>query len=362
MKLRFAALTAGFLGATAALALTAATPLQAQGTNHSTTALPAAKGGVAPAQNARVNRLDPALDKLIAPNARIEKIASGFVFTEGPLWNRGELWFSDLRANKIYSVTPDGKLTVRLDRAGGVDSFDSRFFRGSNGIAHAPDGGLLVAQHSGHRIIKLDGQMRATTFLDKFEGKALSSPNDLVYAQDGALWFTDPPFFFADPTNSKVDPNKAPGKVQATNNVYRFKDGKLTAAITDIALPNGVAFSPDGKILYVADTGARLYRYDVRPDGTVANKRVFADWSSDKGVGLTDGIKVDTQGNVWSSGPGGIRIVNPAGKVLGQIVLPEDAANLAFGGADMKTLYITASTGIYRLPVLATGVKPMYAR
>ena len=354
MKLRFAAL----LYSAAILAA----PVPALAQNHSTTALPAPKAGIAAAQGATVRRMDPALDKLIAPGARIEKLASGFVFTEGPLWNRGELWFSDLRANKIYSISPQGKLTVRLDRAGGVDSFDSRYFRGSNGIAHAPDGGLLVAQHSGHRIIKLDAQMRATTFLDKFEGKPLSSPNDLVYSQDGALWFTDPPFLFADPTNSKVDPNKAPGKVQATNNVYRYKDGKLTAVITDIVFPNGLAFSPDGRTLYVADTGARLYRYDVRPDGTVANKRVFADWSSDKGVGLTDGIKVDTQGNIWSSGPGGIRVVNPAGKVLGQIVLPEDAANLAFGGPDMKTLYITASTGIYRLPVLATGVKPMYAR
>jgi len=330
--------------------------------NHSTTALPAPKAGIAPEPKASVRRLDAGLDQLIAPGAKIEKMASGFVFTEGPLWHKGELWFSDLRANKIYSISPAGKLTVRLDRAGGVDSFDSRYFRGSNGIVPTADGGLLVAQHSGHRIIKLDAQMRATTFVDKFEGKALSSPNDMVYAADGALWFTDPPFFFADPTNSKVDPNKAPGKVQATNNVYRFKDGKLTAVITDIGFPNGLTFSLDGKTLYVADTGARLYRYDVKPDGTVANKRVFADWSSDKGVGLTDGVKIDTKGNIYSSGPGGIRIVSPAGKVLGQIVLPEDAANIAFGGNDMKTLYITASTGIYRVNLATAGTKPMYSR
>lgn len=362
MKMRFAAATIGFLGGAAILALSA--PLSAQAPNHSTTALPTPKAGIAPAQGARVNRMDGALDQLIAPNARIEKLAGGFVFTEGPAWHKGELWFSDLRGNKIYSISPQGKLTMRLDRAGGVDSFDSRYFRGSNGIIPSQDGGLLIAQHSGHRIIKLDEKMQVTSFLDKFEGKALNSPNDLVYAQDGALWFSDPPYFFADPVSGKVDPDKAPGKVQATNNVYRFKDGKLTAVIRDLPRPNGLAFSPDGKQLYVANTEnpMTLWRYDVRPDGTVTNKHKFADWSGDKRVGLPDGVKVDTRGNVYASGPGGIRIINPQGKVLGQIELPEDAANMAFGGDDMKTLYITASTGIYRLPLVTAGVKPMYSR
>src|SRR6185436_6563819 len=141
---------------------------------------------------ASITRLDKALDAIIPANAKIERVATGFVFTEGTIWHKGELWFSDLRGNKVYSVTPAGKLTLRLDHAGGVDSFDSRFYRGSNAMIPAPDGTLLLAQHSGHRIVKLDDQMRATAFLDKYEGKALNSPNDMVYSQDGALYFSDP--------------------------------------------------------------------------------------------------------------------------------------------------------------------------
>lgn len=355
MKLRIAAALCG-----SAMLVT----FGAQAQNYSTANLPAPKGGISAVQGASIRRADPALDKVIAPNARIEKLASGFQFTEGPMWHKGELWFSDLRGNKVYSVSPQGKLTVRLDRAGGVDSFDSRYYRGSNGIVPSPDGGLLVAQHSGHRIIKVDDKMQVTSFIDKFEGKPLNSPNDMVYAQDGGLYFSDPPYFYADPVSGKVDPDKAPGKVQATNNVYHYKNGKLTAVIRDLPRPNGVALSPDGKTMYVANTEnpKTLWRYDVRPDGTVTNKRQFANWNSDNRVGLPDGVKVDTQGNVYASGPGGIRILSPQGKELGQINLPEDAANFAFGGADLKTLYITASTGIYRVNLATAGLKPMYSR
>ena len=355
MKLRIAAALCGSV-----LLVT----LTAQAQTYSTANLPAPKGGISAAQGASIRRADPALDKVIAPNARIEKLASGFQVTEGPTWHKGELWVSDLRGNKIYSLSPQGKLTLRLDRAGGVDSFDSRYYRGSNGIVPSPDGGLLVAQHSGHRIIKLDDKMQVTSFIDKFEGKPLNSPNDMVYAQDGGLYFSDPPYFYADPVSGKVDPDKAPGKVQATNNVYHYKNGKLTAVIRDLPRPNGIGLSPDGKTMYVANTEnpKTLWRYDVRPDGTVTNKRQFANWNSDNRVGLPDGVKVDTAGNVYASGPGGIRILNPQGKELGQINLPEDAANFAFGGADQKTLYITASTGIYRVNLATAGLKPMYSR
>jgi gluconolactonase len=357
MKLRIAAALCG----TAMLVTFAA---QAQ--NYSTAALPAPKGGIAAVQGASVKRLDPALDALIAPNAKFERIATGFQFTEGSIWHKGEVWFSDLRANKVYSVSPTGKVTMRLDHAGGADNFDSRFYRGSNGIIPAPDGTLLVAQHSAHRIVKLDDQMRATSFLDKFEGKALNSPNDMVYSQDGALYFSDPPYFYNDPVAGRTaiaDVDKAPGKVQKTNNVYRFKDGKLTAVITDLARPNGVGFSPDYKSFYVSNTEPRsqLFKYDVRPDGTLANKKLLGDWTN-TGPGVPDGLKVDSRGNIWATGPGGIRIVSPDGKVLGQLVLPEVAANLAFGGNDMKTLYITGSSSIYRVNVNVAGLKPMYSR
>jgi gluconolactonase len=347
----------------AIMALALAVPAMAQ-TNYSTAAIPPAVGKVEAARGASVTRADKAIDALIAPGAKIEKLAGGFVFTEGPAWHKGEMWFSDLRGNKVWSVSPTGKLTMRLDHAGGVDSFDSRFFKGSNAMVNTPDGGLLLAQHSAHRIVKLDDAMRVTSFLDKFEGKPFSSPNDMIYAADGALWFTDPPFFYADPTNDKVDFNKAPGKTQKTNNVYRFKDGKLTAVITDLNAPNGIGFSPDGKTLYISNTApkALLIKYDVKPDGTVANKKIMFDWTADKGAGVPDGLKVDTKGNIWATGEGGIRVISPEGKVLGQIVLPEVAANLAFGGNDMKTLYITASTGVYRLPLLIAGEKPMYTK
>jgi gluconolactonase len=332
--------------------------------NYSTAAQPAPVAKIEPAKGASITRMDKALDAIIAPGAKIERLATGFVFTEGPAWHKGEMWFSDLRGNKLYSITPAGKLTMRLDHAGGVASFDSRYFRGSNAVATAPDGDLLLAQHSAHRIVKLDDKMRATSFIDKYDGKPLSSPNDILYAADGALWFTDPPYVYADPTNPKVDADKAAGKTQKTNNVYRYKDGKLTAVITDLPRPNGIGFSPDGKTLYISNTEpkAQLYKYDVKPDGTVANKKLMFDWTAEKGAGVPDGLKVDSRGNIWATGEGGIRIISPAGKVLGQIVLPEVAANLAFGGNDMKSLYIMGSTSVYRLPLLIAGERPMYVK
>jgi gluconolactonase len=351
----------GLLGATALATLATAAPASAQ--NYSTAALPAATGKVEAVPGASVRRLDKALDAIIAPGAKIEKVASGFQFTEGTIWHKGELWFSDLRANKIYSLTPAGKLTLRLDHAGGVDSFDSRYYRGSNAIIPAPDGTLLVAQHSGHRIVKLDDQMRATSFLDKFEGKPLNSPNDMVYAKDGALYFSDPPYFFNDPVAGKTDPTKVVG-TQKTNNIYRFKDGKLTAVITDLLRPNGIGFSPDGKNFYASNTEpkSQLWKYDVRADGTLTNKKLLADWSADKGAGVPDGLKVDSKGNIWATGQGGVRIITPEGKVLGQIVLPEVSANIAFGGPDMKTAYLAGSTSIYRINLAIPGEKPMYSR
>jgi gluconolactonase len=332
-------------------------------TDYSTAKVPPAIGKVESVAGTSVSRLDKALDGIIAPNAKIERIAHGFVFTEGPTWHKGEMWFSDLRGNKVWSVSPSGKLTMRLDHAGGVDSFDTRFFRGSNAMINTPDGGLLLAQHSAHRIVKLDDGMHATSFIDKYDGKALNSPNDMVYAADGALWFTDPPYYFNDPVKNLTDATKVKG-TQKTNNVYRYKDGKLTAVITDLARPNGIGFSPDGMTLYISNTEPKslLYKYDVSADGKVSGRKLLADWSKEKGDGVPDGLKVDSQGNIWCTGEGGIRIVAPSGKVLGQIVLPEVAANLAFGGADMKTLYITGSTSIYKLPLLVAGERPMYTK
>jgi gluconolactonase len=248
------------------------------------------------------------------------------------------------------------------DHAGGVDSFDTRYFRGSNAMVNTQDGSLLLAQHSAHRIVKLDDQMRATSFIDKYNGKALNSPNDMVFAADGALWFTDPPYFFNDPVAGMTDATKVKG-TQKTNNVYRYKDGKLTAVITDLPRPNGIGFSPDGKTLYISNTEPKswLLQYDLKPDGTVTNKKLIADWSNDKGAGVPDGLKIDSKGNIWCTSEGGIRIISPAGKVLGQIVIPETVANVGFA-EDGKTVYLTGSTSLYRLHSKIAGEIPMYYR
>jgi gluconolactonase len=313
---------------------------------------------------AKVVRMDPAMDSIIAPGTPIEKIATGFVFVEGPMWRNGALWFSDLRGNKMYSVTPDGKIKVMLDHAGGLDSFPAGSNMGSNAMVPDKDGTVLMNQHGARRIVRLDANMHITPFLDKYNGKRLNSPNDLVFANDGALWITDPPYTFFDPSNPNKDLDKDPAKEVPFNAVWRYKDGKLTPVITDLPRPNGVGFSPDGKVLYISNTEpqALLLRYDVGPDGKLSNRKVIADLTKDKGIGVPDGLKVDSKGDLWASGQGGFRIFSPEGKLLGQIQLPEVAANLAFAGDDAKTAYIMASTSVYRIKLGVAGEKPLYAK
>jgi gluconolactonase len=212
-----------------------------------------------------------------------------------------------------------------------------------------------MTQHAGRRIVRVDDALKLTPFLERFEGKRFNSPNDLVYAPDGALWFTDPSYGLA-------KQNDDPAKEIPFNGVYRYKDGKLTAPIRDITMPNGIGFSPDGKILYVNNSGPAmaLWRYDVGADGSVSNGKTLISWPG-TADDVPDGLKVDTAGNIWASGPGGIRIISPAGKVLGQIKLPEVAANLAWAD-DGKTAYLTGSTSIYRLKLAGQGKMPLYAK
>lgn len=328
----------------------------------STAAFAAPSTVMKPAEGAKVARMDPALDRLVAPGAKIEKVATGFVFIEGPMWHDGAVWFSDLRGNKMYKVTPDGKVTMQIDHSGGLQTFPAGANGGSNAMVVDKDGTVLMDQHGMRRIVRLDKNLKMTPFLEKYEGKRLNSPNDMVFAPDGALWITDPPYGFFDPRTPNADIDKAKGKELPFNAVFRYKDGKLTAAITNLPRPNGIAFSPDGKKLYVSNTEnpMQIHVYDVSADGKVSNDRIFADVNKEKGDGVTDGLRVDSMGDVWASGPGGIHIFNPAGKLLGQIQLPEVAANLTFGGPDRKTVYIMGSTSLYRLPVLVAGEKPLY--
>ena len=294
-----------------------------------------------------IERLDPTLDSLVAPGAVIEKVAGGFQFTEGPLWRPDHtLWFSDVPGNVVRSVTPEGKVTVLIENAGGVSTAPAGSFIGPNGMAEAPDGSVWMVQHGDRRIVRVAPDRTLTPVASTFEGQRFNSPNDLVFARDRALYFTDPPYGLA-----KQDDD--PAKELRFNGVYRFANGRVQALVRDLNRPNGLAFSPDFKVLYVNNSDAAknlVMRYDVAADGTLSGGRVFADLTS-KTDGLADGLKVDSRGNLYTTGPGGVWVLSPAGRHLGTIKPPEIPANCAWGD-DGKTLYMTAVTGIYRVKTL----------
>jgi len=304
-----------------------------------------------------VVRVDPALDALIAPDAQIEKVATGFKFVEGPMWRQGRLWFSDVGGEEIRAVTPDGKVELLVDHAGGYPNPKPGKTLGPNAMATDKDGTIVYAQQGGRNLSRLDAKLAIKPFLSTYDGKKINSPNDLVFAKDGALWFTDPPF-------GPMNMEPSPPIEQPFAGVYRYAGGKLTPMVTDLKLPNGLAFSNDGKTFYVNSYGPEMFTraYDVGKDGALSNPRVLFTYDRVMGRGGPDGLKTDVAGNVWSTGPGGIRVISPQGKLLGQIKLPEVAANLAWGGADGKDLYFTGSTSIYRLRTKVAGTSPLYKR
>ena len=302
-------------------------------------------------------RLDPAFDSAVPPDASLEKVADGFTFTEGPVWRpQGAVWFSDVVGNVVRQWTPDGKVTEIL-RPGGYDgnSLPAGGYVGPNGMVADKDGAVLLCQHGNRRIVRISKDMKLTTLVDRYDGKKLNSPNDLVFHADGSLYFTDPPYGLP-----KQDED--PSRELAFNGVYRLASGKLQLIIKDLTRPNGIAFSPDYKILYVANSDEKRkvwMRYDVAPDGSVSNGRVFADVTSAKEQGVPDGMKVDSLGNIYGAGPGGIWVFSPEGKHLGTIKPPETPANCAWGD-DGKSLYITAVTGLYRVRLAVSGEKAVY--
>ena len=298
-------------------------------------------------------KLDPALDSVIATDAKIEKVATGFKFIEGPMWHQGRLWFSDLVGNKLYAVSPDGKVEMLLDHSGGLESFPPGAYMGSNAMITDKDGSVLLIEQGARQIVHLDKNLKATPFLGKFENKRLNSPNDLVFAPDGSLWFTDPPFGLPKQNND-------PAKELPFSGVYQYANGALTAVIKDLAMPNGIGFSPDGKTLYVSNSGPRMFveKFTLSSSGEVVSRTQLISYTG-PAPDVPDGLKVDSAGNIWTTGPGGIRIITPEGKVLGQIKLPEVAANLAWD-EDGKTLYITASTSVYRVKTIIEGAPPLY--
>ena len=323
------------------------------------------KSGVAPVAitpsevNVEVLRKDPAIDAIVPQNPKIFKLAEGFKFTEGPVWDRkgGFLLFSDPNNKTIYKYSPEGsgQLAVFREKSGyeGADIADYGQ-PGSNGLTFDPQGRLTIDQHGNHRVVRVEPDGQLTVVADKFEGKRLNSPNDLVYRSDGTLYFTDPPFglpkFFNDPR-----------KELPFSGVFAVKDGNLQLVTKDFTGPNGIAFSPDEKYLYVGDWDEKkkvVMRYEVQPDGSLKSGKMFFDMTSAPGEDAIDGMKIDKGGNLYVSGPGGLWIISPQGKHLGTIIPPKHPHNFAWGDADGKTLYLCARSGLYRMRLNIEGIGP----
>ena len=309
--------------------------------------------------NVEIIRKDPALDSIVPPNPKIFKLAEGFKFTEGPVWDRkgGFLLFSDPNNNTIYKYSPEGngQLAVFREKSGYEGADIAEYGQpGSNGLTFDREGRLTINQHGNRRVVRLEPDGQLTVIADKFEGKRLNSPNDLVYRSDGTLYFTDPPFglpkFFNDPR-----------KELPFSGVFAAKDGKITLVSKDLTGPNGLAFSPDEKFFYVDnwdDHRKIIMRYEVNADGTLKNGKVFFDMTSAGTEDALDGMKIDKAGNLYVSGPGGLWILSPEGKHLGTIIPPKHPHNFAWGDNDGKTLYICARSGLYRMRLNIEGIRP----
>ena len=307
--------------------------------------------------NVEIIRNDPAIDAIVGPNPKIYKLAEGFKFTEGPIWVReGKyLLFSDPNNNTIYKYTSDGRLSGFMEKSG-YDGADIAEYGqpGSNGLTLDPQGRLTINQHGNRRVIRLEKNGQITVLADRYQGKRLNSPNDLVYRSDGTLFFTDPPFglpkFFDDPR-----------KELPYSGVFSLHQGELKLLSNDLSGPNGLAFSPDEKYLYVDNWDLKkevIMRYEVRPDGTLSNDQVFFDATGEPGEDAWDGMKVDQHGNLYVSGPRGIWIISPEGKHLGTIIAPMHPHNMAWGDEDGRTLYLCARTGLYRIRLNIPGIRP----
>jgi sugar lactone lactonase YvrE len=274
------------------------------------------------------------LAQVLAPGAVVEKVAGDFGFTEGPVWHAdGYLLFTDIPRNRIMKWHPTEGVSVFREPS-----------QQANGLIFDRQGRLVAAEHAARRVSRTEADGRIVTLVDRYDGKRLNSPNDVVEARDGALYFTDPPYGL---------PQQQEGKELEVNGVYRFVPGggTLTLLADDFERPNGLAFSPDGRTLYIADTTRQHVRaFDVQTDGTLASGRVFGTMTPWPGAqGGPDGMKVDAQGRVFVTGAGGVWVFDATGAVLGVIETPEVPANCAFGDADGRTLYITARTSLYRV-------------
>jgi gluconolactonase len=304
-----------------------------------------------PAGAGSIIRIDSRFDALVPAGAVIEKVVDGFVFLEGPVWRSSDsrLFYSDLRGNAIYQWTA----------AEGVRDYSKPFFTGDgaglrgvgpNGIALDRDGRLLACVYGSRSLIRIEKDGTRTALAERYEGKRLNSPNDLVVARDGTVYFTDPSFGLEGMDNS-------PLRELTFNGVYRLRpNGELSLLTGDQERPNGLVLSPDESVLYVANSGGAVtgwYAYDLAPSG-LANKRVFFDVTGVQGEGGADGMKVDLAGNVYATGPGGVWVIAADGTHLGTIRPNEALTNVGWG-EDGRTLFITGRTTLYRIRLSARG-------
>ncbi len=280
------------------------------------------------------------LDQIISTEAELTRLAGEFKFIEGPIWepSKNRLIFSDIPANKMYEWSLNGGLKVFREPS-----------HQSNGLTLDLKGRLLACEHKSRKVTLtgIDGQVEAIA--THYEGKRLNSPNDIVVKTSGALYFTDPPYGL---------PNQTEGKELPFQGVYRLltETKQLTLLVDDFERPNGLAFSPDEKVLYIDDSAKQHVRaFDVAADGTLTNDRLFVELDPTLGEGVPDGLKVDIEGNLYITGPSGIWIVSPEGEKLGVIQIPEVAANVGWGEADRKTLFITASTSLFSIRLNIPG-------
>lgn len=306
----------------------------------------------------KIVRTDPAIDKLIAPGAKIEKVQGGFGFTEGPIWVRSGsyLLFSDLPNNAIMKWSPDASVSV-FRKGIFPGNYPDGVQIGSNGLTLDKQGRLIAAEHGNRRVSRMEKDGTITVLAERYEGKRLNSPNDLVSKKNGDVYFTDPPGLYR--TYPQVP--DAPKRELDFAGVFRVTvPGQVELALKEVPYPNGLAFSPDEKKFYVASSRPEKFWmvYDVGANGSFTNGKKFFDATNIPGEGVPDGMKVDRAGNIYATGPAGIMIFTPEAKVLGTIQLPEIPANLNWGDADGKTLYITARTSLYRLRTNVAGVRP----
>jgi len=307
----------------------------------------------------KIYTIDQRLNDIITPGTKVEKIADGFQFTEGPVWHPdGYLLFSDPNTNSIYRYDPSTRnISVYMSHSGytGVD-IGEYGQPGSNGLVIDRDGRLIIDQHGNRRVIRIEKKGPVTVLADKFDGRRFNSPNDIVLKSDGTIYFTDPPYGlpnFFDDKRKELD----------YSGVFMIKNNEVTLVSKDLGGPNGLAFSPDEKFFYVTNWDIRdihhtktIWRYEVNTDGTLSNGKIFFDFNFTEDDEALDGLKIDKEGNLFVSAPGGIWIISPDAKLLGKIVTPERPANLAWGDEDAKTLYLTAHTSLYKIR-LSTGGK-----